>query len=217
MRAFSIIIFLLGLTLTIEHVSYFAQDATFFIGDAGFKCLKNEGYLDQAFIFLTHNAENHTWEGQYSPERINNAGTIPDVVLILSGFKWATFSAEEESDYFAKQFANTKLRTIWLVPYAIIPSLAPSCSNIFDLASALKAKTGLTIGIFSNKSSWTKIFGSSTACQQLGNLPLFNYELEVTSPEAFGPWPNNSWQFQYIRTIRGTVCSIPRLVEVKKN
>ena len=94
MRALCVIVFLLGLTLTAEHISFFAQDPSFYITDAGFKCLKDSGYLEQAFITLVHNSEDHTWGGDITPVRINNAGTIPDVILYLSGFKWSTFSAE---------------------------------------------------------------------------------------------------------------------------
>ena len=100
----------------------------------------------------------------------------------------------------------------WLAPSILVSTNKPTCENIFDFAKGLTTKTDLKVGIFSNKASWTKTFGTATACPELMNLPLFNYEVGQPSPASFGAW--SRWEFQYLQT--NHICNND-IVEIKQN
>lgn len=88
--------FLLALTITSGRLSLITQMPI--IDEGILKCLKGAGFLDQAFTVMSFNSTTHLWSAFTTPEMINNAGTIPDIILNLEAIRWASFSPETYSD-----------------------------------------------------------------------------------------------------------------------
>jgi hypothetical protein len=185
MKGYIIFLLLAPLAIASGKISYFPATADFDVQDL--KCLKNAGDLDYAFTMLTYESSNHLWTATTSPERINSVETKPDIILDLRVF-WKVFSVDTYSSEIAKQFTNINARMIWLAPSSLTPTSKPTCANILEFAKAINAKTGLIVGIFSNRDLWTQVFGSPSACPELVNLFLFNYEFGKASPASFGAW-----------------------------
>lgn len=165
-------------------------------------CLRNSGYLAEAFTLTVFYPQENRWKVATSPLEILKAGTRTHLVVSTASIE-GRLSPQLEARRLALQFATSPLLKIWVSISNFPGSFKPTCSYLRSFVRALHMFSGREVGFQSEPMFWEDLFGDVSACSELGQYDLY---LSFNSFKPFGGWRN----YSYFETYRPVpVCDYP--------
>jgi len=117
------------------------------------RCLKREGYLDEAFVFAEFNSGSQQWETFVDLQQIQKAGTTPHLVIFTSRIT-GRLPPQLEAHRIYRQFEDSPVFKFWINLSSFEAGFRPTCSYLKTLAHYLNLYSKKEIGIQTEKLFW---------------------------------------------------------------
>lgn len=109
-------------------------------------CLKNNGYLEEAFALATLDSKQNQWNTNVKLSSIAETGTIPQIVLSTTDIQ-GNLPPELEAYRIFRQFKSSPVLKYWINISTFRTSFRPSCSYLRRLSLFLELYSGKEVGI----------------------------------------------------------------------
>ena len=172
-------------------------------------CLKNEGYLEEAFVLTAFEGESQQWEVAVELEELEKLKVRTNLVVATAQIQ-GRLPPQLEARRLARQFHTASIDKFWISIANFVAGFQPSCNYLRTFALFLQLYTKKEVGFQSERMFWEDLFGKAEACAELGRYELY---LSFNNFQRFGGWQ----EYEYYETYRPVpVCNYPGM-EVFKN